>query len=548
MKKLLLFTAVLCAKSVMTLAQSLTVQPSMTNYLNSDYKNTTDGSISIVTLQDPIDFKISNYLTKKDNSGNIVYTKKTRIIDFVQHTDGSLIYIFNTISGGQSNSFLVRAAANGSILWTKQITSTSTIGVYKLAMNSNGQIFVAVAKSTNISSTGYTDTAIMGFDLNGQNNFTTNFVDPILNVYNTFSKIVIAQNGDMVGLLKISGNLNSSKCGIGLIRMTPTGTVTVSQYWDFLPDFTHLSINGLVETPAGDFIFGARLLDSQLSSNTDKMWMCKTNGSGIEMLQRTFSTGTNSGEKLIGLVYTNSSLYSFIHISRNLTYPVNEINLTVIAEINPDSLHIINSVALDIDQIDDDPYGDGRTAFGLAHNGNLVAINGKYCAATNRYMPFQMEVSPTLLSSCSASERTVVFTDSLTTYPNIALTHSGSFSLNIIAGADTTILIDIAAFPEQDLCLGCEDITQTSEETASSGLVTYPNPVSKNLHFTEPNAQNKGKYNIVAHSVFGQKVFESTNMEMPISIDVSDFTNGFYIFTLTNLQNHQQTQQRVIKN
>ena len=72
----------------------------------------------------------------------------------------------------------------------------------------------------------------------------------------------------------------------------------------------------------------------------------------------------------------------------------------------------------------------------------------------------------------------------------------------------------------------------TSAGTQSSILRFYPNPATTVINFDFQHSYDKGYSLQIYNAVLGRKMLEQTNIPDKISIDLSNFTRGVYVYQL----------------
>ena len=72
----------------------------------------------------------------------------------------------------------------------------------------------------------------------------------------------------------------------------------------------------------------------------------------------------------------------------------------------------------------------------------------------------------------------------------------------------------------------------TSVGTQSSILRFYPNPATTNITFDFQRAYDKGYSLQIYNAVLGRKMSELVNISEKVTVDLSNFTRGVYVYQL----------------
>lgn len=71
-----------------------------------------------------------------------------------------------------------------------------------------------------------------------------------------------------------------------------------------------------------------------------------------------------------------------------------------------------------------------------------------------------------------------------------------------------------------------------TESTQSGILRFYPNPATTVINFDFQKAYDKGYSLQIYNAVLGRKMYEQSNIAEKITVDLSNFTRGVYVYQL----------------
>ncbi|HTO16105.1 MAG TPA: T9SS type A sorting domain-containing protein [Edaphocola sp.] len=512
-------------------AQFFKYLPEESNYLRGDVKNEAGGLTFTYRLQDDSTLALKTLLMHTDNNGQVQWTREAGN-NFGSYTiapDTSVILTGGGTTDGNRYGILQKLDKTGAILWRKSLAiSSADVVIGNIMIGAGNIIYATLTRSSFISSTYLSKSAVAAYDLNGNMLWTNQFGKSSKTSENHFARTILASNGDFIGVVDIRGASGASANGMMVTRISPDGTVRFAKYIDFVGTHTQLSVTGLVETASQEIIFGGRLMTDQSSKHTNTMWLGKLDSLGNMTQQKSYSGGEKVGENLHSLRYDNGQLYAYIHFYSPFDSILNQSIWMGI--INEQTLSFTNQNATAINVNLEDPYGDVSNAFCISSDGKPTIAAGFYCTEKDKYFPIMQQWSSTLVSSCSALDVVQPIVDTATNY--IAENYSPQNSFTVVYANDTNViaLTDVAPAITADLCNGCNAVTAIRTVKKASLFRIYPNPGNGLFYIDLEEGVQKGQVRI--SNILGATVFESTLKSIHQSIDLSTQSPGIYFVRL----------------
>ncbi len=509
-------------------AQFYNYLPYMSNYLRGDVKNDGTGMTFTYRIQDDSTLALSTFLLHTDNNGQVEWMKSpsNNFSSYTTAADNSVI-----LTGGRSTTagnriaLLQKTDSNGNIVWTKSLAASSAdVGIGNIMISANNTIFATITRSSFSSSTYFSKAGVIAFDMNGQVLWTKYFGNAAQTTEYGFTRTILAENGDFIGVADIRGSSGASANGMMITRINPQGTVIFSKYIDFKTTHNQLSVTGLVETASNEIIFGGRLMIDQISNYPNTMWLGKLDSAGTMLIQKVYSGGEDVGEQLHSLRYDNGTLFAYMQ----LYSPFDSVNKSIwIGTINEQTLAFTAQNATEIEVNSEDPYGNVSNSFCITSDGKPTVAAGFYCVEKDRYFPLMQQWSSSLASSCSALDAIQPIVDSDTNYVAAAYTPTGSFTITHAADTSEILLTNVTPTATANLCNGCSlttsDVTQIQQKEL---FRLYPNP-GDGLYFIDSD-QSLNESQIVIFNNLGSIVYESKVQGVHQPIDLSEQKSGIY--------------------
>lgn len=514
-----------------TQAQYLHFMPDMVNYINSDVTADKDGTTFRYLYQDST-LKLHRILLRTDNGGKMQWAARTE--NYSSHaftSDSSMIMIGGVrTSNGSNIALLQKNDKTGAKQWIIREKGSSDLGYGNVLVNDSDIIYVTATSSSFFNSTYYSKNSVSAFDANGTFLWVKYFANPTFTTDYKFSRVMLASNGDFIGVADIRGSTYKSANGMMITRINQQGDIIFSRYFDFYDTHNQLSVTGLAEAPNGDIIFGGRLMTDQISQWTNTMWMARIDAAGVTQIQKTYHADGVVGEQLHSVRYAAGKLYAYIH----LTAPNDTPNRAfIVAELDPQTLSITKHTVIAENVTLEDPYGDVANAFTVTSDGKPTFSGGVYCTAREKYVSVMGQFDATLSTGCTKLEGTKpLLVDSIANYKDTVYKSSGTFS--ITNSSDTSnIYIYPALLPTVgDLCKGCATVTppeppqSIAAHSTKDGLTVYPNPANGVVRVdykpSTPNAK------LQVYNNMGAVVYTTTIAGNATTIDISSQPKGIY--------------------
>lgn len=515
------------------------------NYLRGDVKSEAGGLSFTYRLQDDSTLALKTLLIRADDNGQIIWAKETGS-NFGTYTiaaDTSVI-----ITGGGSTTagnrfaILQKIDKTGTIIWKKSLKiSFADVGLGNIMISTNNTIFATLTRSSFISNTYYSKAAVVAYDMNGQMMWTTHFGCSGLTTENSFSRTILASNGDFIGVVDIRGASGAPANGMMVTRISPQGTVRFTKYIDFKDTHNQLSVTGLVETSTNEIIFGGRLMTDQISKYTNTMWLGKLDSVGNMVQQKVYSGGVKVGEQLHSLRYDDGKLFAYLHHYA----PFDSVATSVwMGIINEQTLAFTKQNATDLEVNPEDPYGNVSNSFCITSDGKPTVAAGFYCKEKDRYFPLMQQWSSSLTSSCAALDRVQPILDSAAIYTAVDYTPQGSFT---VAYEDDTSIISLTdiVFPVvNNLCDGCNATTGISKVKQEILFHIYPNP--SDGHYFIDFEQSLLTAQFTVTNILGATVYQAKLKNSHQVIDLSTQPSGIY-FIRIHLKDGRLISSKLIK-
>ena len=511
-------------------AQFFNYLPGISNYIRSDVKADPSGLTFSYLVQDST-LAIKTILLHTDNNGQVQWTKNAGS-NFGSYTiapDTSVILTGGrTVTSGNRVALLQKTDKNGTVIWKKAIAAASAdVGVGNVLVGANNTFYATLTRSSFLSSTYYSRAGVLAFDGNGQILWTKYFANSALTTDYSFSRTLVAANGDFVGVADIRGSSGAAANGMMITRISPQGTIRFSRYVDFKTTHNQLSVTGLVETPSGNLVFGGRLMTDQISTYPNSMWLGRMDSAGTLEQQRVYSGGTDVGEQLHSLRYANGNLFAYLHYYA----PFDSIKRSLwIGTLNEQSLAFTAQNATAIEVSPEDPYGNVSNAFCISSNGKPTAAGGFYCAASGKYLSTMEQWSSNLGSSCAALHAVQPLLDSAATY--VATNYVPQSSFTVTYAPDTTLIEieNVLLVAVADLCNGCTTPNSIPLPQAGISFHIYPNPSDGHAFINLEQPFNQAR--VVVSNMLGKVVYQSEMQRLPQPLDLSALAPGIYLVSV----------------
>lgn len=511
-------------------AQFFNFLPQNSNYLRGEVRSEASGLTFTYRLQDDSTLALSTLLIHTDNNGQALWMKNagSNFSSYTMAPDSSVILTGGRSTGaGNRIAILQKLDRNGNVIWNKSIAASSAdVGIGNIMIGANNTVFATITRSNFSSSTYFTKSAVIAFDMNGVVLWTKYFSNSAQTTEYGFTRTLLAANGDFVGVADVRGSSGASANGMMITRISPQGVVRFSKYIDFKSTHNQLSVTGLVETPSENLVFGGRLMTDQISTYPNTMWLARLDSAGNLAQQKVYSGGERVGEQLHSLRYDNGQIFAYVH----LFSPFDSVTKTNwIGTVNEQTLAFTGQNATALEVNSEDPYGNVSNSFCITTDGKPTVAAGFYCVEKDRYFPLMQQWSSTLASSCAALDEVQPLVDSAASYVVANYTPVGSFTLT--HANDTTLISLTDATPAviANLCNGCTSTTPNGITQPSQKQVfrIYPNP--GNGQYYIDLAQHIQSAQIIIYNNVGAVIFQSTVQGTHQSIDLSTQAAGMYI-------------------
>lgn len=524
-------------------AQFFKFMPGESNYLRGNVKSELGGLNFTYRLQDDSTLALKSIIVRTDNSGQVLQTLQasSNFGSYTAAPDTTVI-----ITGGGSTTagnrfgLIQKLDKTGAPIWKKTVKiSSADVGIGNIMVGADNTIFATISRSSFISSTYYTKSAVAAFDANGQQLWINYYSASSLTTDYGFSRTILAANGDFIGVVDVRGASGASKNGMIITRISPQGTIIFSKYIDFIADYNQLSVTGLVETPSKDIIFGGRLMTDQISTTPNTMWLGRLDAAGNMVQQKVYSGGKRFAEQLHSLSYANGKLYAYLHAYS----PFDSVTSTIwVGTVDEQSLAITahNSTALQVSL--GDPYGNVSDAFCISSDGKPTVAAGFYCTEKDRYFPVMQQWSATLASSCAALDKQKPIQDSAAIYVSANYTSQGSFSVTYANDTTTIALNPVAPVGVADLCGGCSQVvppTAIAKIANKEVFRVYPNPGDGRYFVDLINAGSEAQIAITNN--IGATVYQANVIGAHHTIDLHSAAPGIYFARVRTADGHVAT-------
>lgn len=483
----LISTSVLLLSTLWSHAQFMKLVQTDASPVRWDIKAHKDGAILYSMLQSS-ELGTHSYLTRTSSTGNVIWSKRISQGVSGEYSNAGYADIAfdseeNWIIGGSvvvtsgevAKGYVQKQDSLGNVEWVVTVDAQQSAFVSNVEVTDN-VIYATISSYSFFSSTFFYKAGVVGISHEGVVLWHKKYAHPTSTTDYDFARTTVAPNGDFIGVADIRGSSPNHANAMMITRITPQGDIVFSKYYDFLTTHAQLAVNGLAVTDEDEIIFGGRLMPEESSIYPNSMWLAKLDADGIELVQKTYSAGEDTGELLSSLRYDNGHLYAGI-----LVYaPFAELNRSaLVAEIDQDNLSIIAYNALEHEVLFGDPYGQDHDSFDVGQNGNLVFAGGIYCAELNKSMPVVWNFLPTLSSGCEELERSINIIDEAANYSSLDYTPSTSITFTF--GTQPSVQIENSdPFILADLCSGCDTQVNLVEYSAGSKsqISVYPNPAT----------------------------------------------------------------------
>ncbi len=505
-----------------TNAQFLAFLPAESNYFRSEVKAELSGLTFTYWFSAPAP---KTLIVRTDNNGQVQWTKQqtgTRLSSYTLAPDTSVILTGRVKDNiGDWSGLLQKLDKNGNTVWAKSLKIASKdVSIDNIMVAADNTIYATLTQTSFMNSTDYSRAAVAAYDGNGNMLWTKHFGNSALTAEYSFSRTLLAANGDFIGVADVSGSVGAPASGMMITRISPQGTVRFSKYIDFKTTHLNLSVTGLAETASGKLVIGGRLMTGSTTTRPNTMWMARLDSAGSMELQKVYSGGVNVGEQLFSLRYNNGKLYAYMHLyyaKKSLWVgTVNEQTLAFTAQ-NSEELQVHN----------DDAYGNVRNSFCITSDGKPTVAAGFYCDATGTYYPLLQQWSSSLASSCTALDTVQPLVDSVVNYAVAPYTPQSSFTVTYAADTTTLFLDDIAPVVKAGLCSGCATPTGISQVAQKEGLRMYPNPGDGRYFIDLENFS--GEAQVAIFNIMGAAVYQSTLSGTHQLINLTEQPAGLYL-------------------
>lgn len=404
---------------------------------------------------------------------------------------------------------------NGEWLWSKRATANES--GYFTGVFTDGEIIYATFTSYNFfSSTQFWNASVIAYDMSGNVlwNSPVGYPGFVSNFY--FRASTIAENGDFIGVVDVGGSQNVQATGVVVVRVTPSGEISWKKFINWNSDFSHSSVNGLVEGPDGSIYVGCRLMTDQSSIFTNDLWIGKFDSSGILVDQRIYKSGTDVGENISGMSKSENEL--LVYVRRYSPFETIRNQVSVLG-IDFQSLEVGMASSSPANISREDVYGDDGPGLVVGPDGSMFTSGVVFCEQNLTRYSTMMKWTVDANTACSTEDVSEIYYDSLSTFEAIEFNLSGgSQPQHANETADVEILPNISFL---DFCAGCDVSTssQSSLELEVSGF--YPNPTSGIIVFEKPT-------DFIEITDLQGRLVLSHSKEVVSSIDLSQLKSGFY--------------------
>lgn len=369
---------------------------------------------------------------------------------------------------------------NGELLWSKRATANESGGF--TGVFTDGEIIYATFTSYNFfSSTQFWNASVIAYDMSGNVlwNKPVGYPGFVSNFY--FRASTIAENGDFIGVVDVGGSQNVQATGVVVVRVTPSGEISWKKFINWNSDFSHSSVNGMVEGPDGSIYVGCRLMTDQSSTFTNDLWIGKFDSSGILVDQRIYKSGNDVGENISGMSKSENELLVYVRRYSPFESIREQVN---ILGIDFQTLEIGTASSSPAQIGREDVYGDDGHSLVVAPDGSMFTSGVVFCEQNLKSYSTMMKWTVEANTACSSEDVSEIYYDSLSTFEAVDFNLSGgSQPQHANETAYVVVLTDISFL---DFCAGCDVSiglqSPMQEETADF----YPNPSSGLIHFEKP--------------------------------------------------------------
>jgi hypothetical protein len=366
---------------------------------------------------------------------------------------------------------------NGELLWSKRATANES--GYFTGVFTDGEIIYATFTSYNFfSSTQFWNASVIAYDMSGNVlwNKPVGYPGFVSNFY--FRASTIAENGDFIGVVDVGGSQNVQATGVVVVRVTPSGEISWKKFINWNSDFSHSSVNGLVEGPDGSIYVGCRLMTDQSSTFTNDLWIGKFDSSGILVDQRIYKSGGSVGENISGMSKSENEL--LVYVRRYSPFETIRNQVSVLG-IDFQSLEIGTASSSPANISREDVYGDDGPGLVVGPDGSMFTSGVVFCEQNLTRYSTMMKWTVDANTACSTEDVSEIYYDSLSTFEAIEFNLSGgSQPQHANETAGVVALTDISFL---DFCAGCDVSIGLQSPIQEETSDFYPNPSSGFIHF-----------------------------------------------------------------
>lgn len=369
---------------------------------------------------------------------------------------------------------------NGELLWSKRATANESGGF--TGVFTDGEIIYATFTSYNFfSSTQFWNASVIAYDMSGNVlwNRPVGYPGFVSNFY--FRASTIAENGDFVGVIDVGGSQNVQATGVVVVRVTPSGEISWKKFINWNTDYSHGSVNGLVEGPDGSIYVGCRLMTDQSSILTNDIWLGKFDSSGILVDQRIYKSGGSVGENISGMSKSDNELLVYVRRYSPFESIRNQVS---ILGIDFQSLEVGMASSSPANISREDVYGDDGPGLVVGPDGSMFTSGVVFCEENLMRYSTMMKWTVDANTACSTEDVSEIYYDSLSTFEAVDFNLSGgSQPQHANETADVVVLTDISFL---DFCAGCDISIGLQSPIQKETSDFYPNPSSGLIHFEKP--------------------------------------------------------------
>ena len=404
---------------------------------------------------------------------------------------------------------------NGELLWSKRATANES--GYFTGVFTDGEIIYATFTSYNFFSSQFWNASVIAYDMSGNVlwNKPVGYPGFVSNFY--FRASTIAENGDFIGVIDVGGSQNVQATGVVVVRVTPSGEISWKKFINWNSDYSHSSVNGLVEGPDGSIYVGCRLMTDQSSTFTNDMWIGKFDSAGILADQRIYKSGGSVGENISGMWKSENEL--LVYVRRYSPFESIRNQVSVVG-IDFQSLEVGMASSSPANISREDVYGDDGPSLVVGPDGSMFTSGVVFCEENLTRYSTMMKWTVDANTACSTEDVSEIYYDSLSTFEAVDFNLSGGSEPDYENES-----ADVVVFPNfqfLDFCAGCAVSTGTNTISQNNHLGFYPNPTLGFIQFENP---------IDAFEITdlqGRSVL-SYSGELLSSFDLSELKPGMYI-------------------